>query len=80
VADALTRKQEDVKTQKNKDVAARTQTLIKPDMVFVEDTPLIAALQPSDIGPKPYELINAILTSNRAHDSLKVFRERAGKE
>jgi hypothetical protein len=82
VADALTRKQEDVKTQKEKDVAARTQTLIKSDMVFVENTPVIAAIQPSDseLNAKPYELIDAILTSNRTHDSLKVFRERAEKE
>jgi hypothetical protein len=44
VADALTRKQEDVKTQKKKNVAARTQTLIKSDMVFMENTPVIAAI------------------------------------
>jgi hypothetical protein len=80
VVDALTRKQENVKTQKDKNIAAKTQTLIKPDMVFVEDTPLIAVLQPNNIGPKFYKFIDVILTFNRAHDSLKVFRKRVGKK
>jgi hypothetical protein len=44
MADALTRKQEDVKTQKEKNVAARTQILIKSDIVFMENTSVIAAI------------------------------------
>jgi hypothetical protein len=70
-----------VKTQKEKNVAVRTQILIKSNMVFVEDTPLIAALQPNvnELNKKSYKFINIIFTSNRTYDSLKVFREKVGK-
>jgi hypothetical protein len=50
-------------------------------MVFIKNTSFIIALQPNinELNKKFYEFINIILTSNRTHDSLKIFRERTEK-
>jgi hypothetical protein len=50
--------------------------LIKSNIILVKNTPVITVLQPNDIGPKFYKIINIILISNRTHDSLKMFRKK----
>ena len=79
VADALTRKHGELKTQKEKDINARTQVLIKPEIA-------IAALDPNEEpNPRPqektaYEIVDAILKANREDEDLKLFRDQAETE
>ena len=85
VADALTRKTEEWRTQKEKDIAARTQLFLDPSMfvepshTFKEHSATVAIL---DEGKAPYELVDQILSANRTHDSVQPFRAlaQAGNE
>ena len=75
IADALSRKADKLKTQKAKDIAARTQTMLEPAQ--------IAVIEPETVqgtGNASYELIDLILRANREHESLQPFRELAAKE
>ena len=74
VADALTRKQDELKTQKAKDEAARTKALIDPSLVVAS-----VEFTPDDVAP--YQLVDAILEANRSEPSLEEFRAtaKAGK-
>ena len=82
IADALTRKQEDVKTQKDKNIVSRTQVLIEPAKIL-EYTGEIASLNvenessASTVAKKwaSYELVDHILQANRTHESLQAFRK-----
>src|SRR5947207_14954110 len=87
IADSLSRKAEVLKTQKEKDVAARTTVLIKPLMITtLEDSapapaPADEALdpqqapQPEPARTNPLKLINQVLKANREHDSLHKYRD-----
>ena len=91
IADILSRKAEVLKTQKEKDIAARTTVLIKPLMIAtLEDSapapaPTDEALdpqqapQPEPTGTDTLELIDQVLKANREHDSLQKYRDLAGR-
>src|SRR5579871_4891225 len=85
IADILSRKEEALKTQKEKDLAARTTILIKPPMIAtLEDFPstvnreLSRPEDPTEIGG--IELVDKILKANREHSSLQKYRDLAGQK
>ena len=88
IADILSRKHDELKTQKAKDIASRNQVLIDPTIVVAaleqstKKPPVLAETPIADRDAPAYELIDKILHANRVHDSLEVFRKLAttGKE
>jgi len=59
VANTLLRKQEDLKTQKEKDVATRTIYLVNPTLaIAILDATLKDLLAAANYKWEPYELIN----------------------
>lgn len=75
VADALSRKADELKTQKAKDIASRTQTMLDSTVIaLIEPDIFVGSLNSS------YELIDEVLKANREHPSLEAFREKAAKE
>ena len=89
ITDILSHKVEVLKTQKEKDVAARTTVLIKPLIITtLEDLPPPADQAPdSQEAPQPepdrlsaIELIDQVLKANREHTSLQKYRDLAGQK
>ena len=89
VADALTRKHEELKTQKEKDIAARTQVLIESSKLIKGEMCLesFAALEsgqvPANVEKEdwsPYELIDRILHANRTDEATEALRELARRK
>ena len=89
IADILSRKAEVLKTQKEKDIAARTTVLIKPSLIAAlgdaAPAPADEALDPQQ-APQPepartemLELIDQVLKANREHDSLQKYRDLTGR-
>jgi hypothetical protein len=73
IADALTRKQDELNTQKAKDEAARTKALVDPSLV-------VASVEAIPDKIVPYQLVDAILEANRSEPSLEEFRIAARAE
>ena len=85
VADALTRKHDELITQKKKDIAAQTQ-------VFLNSSCIIAAIDEGSVNIKsdslneakqvenPYQLVNQILQANHSHKSLNQYCQMVRKE
>ena len=85
VADALTRKHDELITQKRKDIAVQTQ-------VFLNSSCIIAAIGESSVNiesgslneaeqvKNSYQLVNQILQVNRSHKSLNQYCQMARKE
>ena len=78
VADTLTRKHGELVTQKEKDIAARTQLFLEPNcmIVSVEE----GSEKQTELTENPYQLVDQILQANRTHDSLDQYRQTAKKE
>jgi hypothetical protein len=89
IADILSRKVEVLKTQKEKDIAARTTILIKPSLIAaLEDSPAPAnqtlnaqESPPPEEQPQTngIELIDQVLKANREHDSMQKYRDLTGR-
>ena len=77
VADALSRKQEEVQTQKAKDIRARTATLLKPEVVIHEVAPIKGV---DDQLWLSFDLIYQVLKGNREHPTVTCFHSRAETE
>jgi transposase InsO family protein len=83
VADALSRKHEELRTQKEKDIAARTSTLISPDQICdLEPAPQQDQHTPdsqtnTDRPLEGFELVDRILHLNRSSPSLERQRQLA---
>jgi hypothetical protein len=81
---------EALRTQKEKDMAARTTVLIKPSMVATLEDPSSPTDQVPDSQeasqckePAPasaIELVDQILKANREHDSLQKYRDLTGQK
>ena len=78
VADTLTRKHSELVTQKEKDIAARTQLFLEPNCVIasVEE----GSEKQTELTENPYQLVDQILQANWTHDSLDQYRQTAKKE
>ena len=84
VADALTRKHNELITQKEKDIAARTQVFLDPSCVIASLEGILNVTKEglkvaTDQFESPYQLINQILQANRSHKSLELYRRLAEK-
>ena len=89
IADILSWKTEVLKTQKEKDIAARTTVLIKPSLIAALEESPAPADQASDAQEPPQpeeqlptsaiELIDQVLMANREHDSLQKYRDLTGR-
>ncbi len=85
VTDALTRKHDELITQKEKDIAAQTQ-------VFLNSSCVIAAIGEGSVNIKsgslneaeqvenPYQLVDQILQANHSHKSLNQYCQMVRKE
>ena len=78
VADTLTRKHGELVTQKEKDIAARTQLFLEPNCVIasVEE----GSEKQTELTENPYQLVDQILQANWTHDSLNQYCQTAKKE
>lgn len=78
VADVLTRKQEELTTQKAKDIAARTRTLISPYKV-IDTVDIYEITEPvgyDDSLWKSFDLVDTLLTANRTSKTMDLYRNK----
>ena len=78
VADTLTRKHSELITQKEKDIAARTQLFLELNCVIVSVEE--GSEKQTELTENPYQLIDQILQANWTHDSLNQYYQTAKKE
>ena len=83
VADALTRKHGELITQKEKDIASRTQCFLDPKHVLASIEEATTERENEITAPKenkPYEVVDAVLNANRTHPSLAPYKLLADQD
>ena len=78
VTDTLTRKHDELITQKEKNITARTQLFLEPNCVIVSVKE--GSEKQTELTENPYQLVDQILPANWTHDSLNQYCQTVKKE